>query len=155
MLVQNAIKITENYPEEFFLVSAHRHDYVSYTFKNGNTVSADGGAAYVRRATSGTSDKEYGQTWMEWCVDDKEPLYAIKEKLLWGTYGKNKEFSIKYVLLKNCETEHLHKILEQKSLGELYKKVMSIDFVFTKISWLNILDFNIFYLIACVNNRLI
>ena len=124
MLIQNAIKITENHPEEFFLVSAHRHDYVSYTFKNGNTVSADGGAAYVRRATSGTSNKEYGQTWMEWCVDDREPLYAIKEKLLWGTLGKSGKEPFKYVLLKNCETDHLQKILEQENIGALYKKVI-------------------------------
>jgi len=124
MIIQNAVKIMENFPDEYFLVSAHRHDYKTYTFKNGNSVSVDGGDSYYRRATSGNSDKGYGTLWMEWCVDDTEPLYAIKGKLLWGTYGKNGKSPLKYVLLKNCETAHLKMILKQPELGKLYSKVI-------------------------------
>ena len=125
MIIQNAIKITENHPEEYFLVSSHRHDYVTYTFKNGKSVSVDGGSGeggYLRRAY--TDKLDYGTLWMEWNVDDKEPLSAIKEKLLWGTYGKDGKSPLKYVLLKNCETEHLQLILKQPKLGKLYSKVI-------------------------------
>ena len=136
MLIQNAIKITENYPEEFFLVSAHRHDCNSYTFKDGSSIHVDGGVDYLKRGgtpskitkstNTGASHylKGYATNWVEWCVDDREPLYAIKEKLLWGTYGKSGKEPFKYVLLKNCETDHLQKILEQKNIGALYKKVI-------------------------------
>ena len=122
MLIQNAVKITENYPNIVYLVSAHRHDYNTYTFKDGSTVSVDGGNSYRRRAYSGKDS--YDTNWMEWCIDDTEPLYAIKEKLLWGTFGKSGKEPLKYVLLKNCETSHLEKILEQKNIGALYKKVI-------------------------------
>lgn len=109
MLIQNAIKITENHPEETFLVSANRHDFKQHTFKNGKTVAVDGGTEYVRRCYTDKSD--YGTDWMEWCVDDTEPLYAIKEKLLWGSHGKSGKEPLKYVLLKNCESEHLENII--------------------------------------------
>ena len=137
MLIQNAIKITENHPEEFFLVSAHRHDFKTYTFKDGSSISVDGGDSYIKRGgtpvksilkSTGTGASYYlggyATKWMEWCVDDKEPLYAIKEKLLWGTYGKDGKSPLKYVLLKNCETEHLEMILKQPKLGKLYSKVI-------------------------------
>ena len=52
MLIQNAVKITENHPDEFFLVSAHRHDYNKYTFKDGSFVAVDGGNFYVRRGSN-------------------------------------------------------------------------------------------------------
>lgn len=128
MLIQNAIKITEHYPEEFFLVSAHRHDFNNYTFKDGSSIAVDGGSGedgYIRRCgTPSKITKSTATNWMEWCIDDKEPLSAIKEKLLWGTYGKSGKEPFKYVLLDNCETEHLQKILEQENIGALYKKVI-------------------------------
>lgn len=122
MLIQNAIKITENHPDEFFLVSAHRHDYVSYTFKKGYSLAIDGGDSYQKFV--GDFTEGYGTDWVDWSLDDKVPFDTIKDRLLWGTYGKDGKSPLKYVLLKNCETGHLEKILEQKSLGALYKKVI-------------------------------
>jgi len=38
-------------PDGTILISQHRHDYVTYTDKNGLTYMADGGDAYLRRNT--------------------------------------------------------------------------------------------------------
>jgi hypothetical protein len=61
---------------------------------------------------------------MEWCLDDKEPLYAIKEKLLWGTYGKDGKGPHRYVRLVTCETSHLQAILETQKISDIYSKVI-------------------------------
>ena len=123
MIIQNAIKIMENYPEETFLVSLHRHDYQKYTFKSGEFVTVDGGNDYIRRGSSTKSN--YGTDWMEWIVDDKIPFDIIKSMLLWGTKGKKGDMPTHFVLLKNCETSHLKNILKtQKNISDLYKKVI-------------------------------
>lgn len=111
MLIQNAIKITENHPEEFFLVSEHQHHYNSYKFKSGESVAVDGGTAYTRRSFSTKSN--YGTDWMEWCLDSEEPFYTIKNRLLWGTRGKDGKQQLKYVRLVTCETDHLENILKE------------------------------------------
>lgn len=36
----------------------------------------------------------------------------IKNKLIWGTYGKSGKGKLKYIKLIDCETSHLEKILE-------------------------------------------
>lgn len=127
MIVQNAIVITENWPEVTYLVSSFRHDFKEYTFKNGKTIFVDGGRDYYRRGGSvlGTSGHGgYGVLWMEYCIDDNEPIYAIKKKLLWGTFGKNKKGPFKWVRLADCDVEHLHNILKTQPISPLYRKVI-------------------------------
>ena len=135
MIIQNAVKITENHPEEFFLVSAHRHDYNTYTFKNGNTISVDGGNEYIRRGGCNPIPSKhskaneqflngYATDWIEWCIDSGEPFDVIKSKLLWGTRGKDGKSPLKYVLLCKCETEHLEAILKTQVLSPAYAKVI-------------------------------
>ena len=130
MLIQNAIKITENHPEEIFLVSSHRHDFQQYRFKDGTTMFVDGGTDYVRR---GGDDVEkplegYATKWVDWCLDDKVPFDTIKARLLWGTRGKDGKQPLKYVRLAACETEHLEAILdympEGVGISPLYRNVI-------------------------------
>ena len=147
MIIQNAIKITENHPDEFFLVSTHVHDFKLYTFKNSHTVFVDGGNEYIRRGGTvlGASDfgetkgstvigkyTGYGTDWVEWCLDDTEPFYTVKDRLLWGTRGKDGKQPLKYVRLATCDVDHLQAILDYKSaydgtklnLSDIYVKVI-------------------------------
>jgi hypothetical protein len=56
---------------------------------------------------------------------------SIEEKMnnfIWGTYGKDGKSPLKYVLLKNCETDHLQNILANvKHIQSDTKKV--IEFI--------------------------
>ena len=120
MLIQNAIKIIEDLKNPSYIVSKNTHDYNSHTFKNGETVAVDGGPSYIRRC----GDLDNG-LYEEWNLDNTSSTTTIKNKLLWGTYGKSGKEPLKYVLLKSCETKHLKMILKQANLSELYQVVIN------------------------------
>lgn len=120
MIIQNAVKILENPNEDIFILSRNTHEYVSYTFKNGSILAVDGGPSYLRRC----GDMHTG-LYEEWSLEDTDPLETIKEKLVWGTYGKDGKGPFKYVLVKNCENDHLKMILKQSNLGAIYKTVIN------------------------------
>jgi hypothetical protein len=131
-IIQNAIKIVESYPEEVFLVSAHRHDFKQHVFKNGETIFVDGGNEYIRRGGSALGNgffpaKGYAELWVDWSLSDDIPLDVIAQKLLWGTRGKDGKQPLKYVRLASCETDHLQAILKNvPNLSDLYNQVINL-----------------------------
>jgi len=120
MIIQNAIKILEKPNEDIFILSRNTHDYVSYTFANGASIAADGGCSYIRRCGD-----LHTSLYEEWNLSDTDSLETIKNKLVWGTYGKDGNGPFKYVLVSKCETEHLEMILKQPKLGEIYKTAIN------------------------------
>lgn len=86
--------------------STHVHDYVtcSCPFR----VGADGGSDYLKRVG------DMSQI-IDLSVYDDSPKQVIKERLLWGTYGKEGKDQFKWVKLIDCTTEHLQGILNNVS----------------------------------------
>lgn len=130
MLIQNAVMITTEWPKQVFLVSSHRHDYRTYTFADGSTVSVDGGLDYVRRgfSTKGLAS-QYGVAWVEYNLDSTEPFSVIKHKLLWGTRGVDGKQPLTYVRLFDCTSKHLQAILDYpyppgKQLSPIHAEVI-------------------------------
>lgn len=128
--MQNAIKITEG-ESVTYLISRHRHDYKSYTFKNGTTISIDGGpdSGYVRYCGDrGIWDnpeivKYYG-------LNKDSPFKLCLELLLWGSLGKSGKDKIKFLPFKELGLSHLKAILEydnklKQNLSALQKKVIN------------------------------
>lgn len=140
-IIQNAIKITEN-KNITYLVSSHVHDFKTYTFKDGKEISIDGGRNYIKRAGDilninhnqflETPDSKY----VEWSLDDSQDFDLIKNRLLWGTYGKNGEKVLTYKLIKDLELDHLKNIIKENNkknndsskcvfnLSKIHKKVI-------------------------------
>lgn len=128
MIIQNAVMITEEWPEQIFLVSSHVHDFRTHVFRDGTSISVDGGHDYIRRCHP-VNFAGYGTKYVDFNLDDREPFFTIKHKLLWGTRGKDGRQPLKWVRLMDCSAEHLQAILDYpytdgKQLTPLYKEVI-------------------------------
>lgn len=132
MIIQNAIKIIDDPKEEKFIVSFSRHHFSQYRFADNTTIFTDGGLDYVRRGGSAFDDGVSGKCegkWIDWCLTESSPFDLVKERLLWGTSGKDGTQPVKYVRLMNCETSHLKAILVYKfpngsEINDIYRKVI-------------------------------
>ena len=110
-LIQNAIMT----PDGTIIHSREVHDYQEY-----DGYSVDGGNEYSR----------YG--YPDGCQNKFEPLFLYenddfdtkKEKILWGTYGKDGKQPFKWVKLINCEDDHLKAILKIH-ISDLYKDIIN------------------------------
>lgn len=119
-IIQNAVKITEE-DKETFLVSANRHDFVSYQFKDGSSFFIDGGKEYLRRGGTFLKDPRIEN----YSLDENHSFLVIKEKLLWGTRGKDGQGELTYKPIKDLDKDHLIAILETQNVSELYKEVIN------------------------------
>jgi ribosomal protein L32 len=100
-LIQNAVKCLECGE---IIQSTSRHDFVKCQCPNN--AMTDGGLEYHRYGAADMSKIEILS------IHRSEPFESIKKKLLWGTYGKKGGQPLKYVLLNDCESDHLHAILK-------------------------------------------
>lgn len=121
MIIQNALYIPEL---DEYIVSTHRHDYVSRTLKNGEIVATDGGCEYFRGTVNHPKVKK------EFHLVDTDNFNRIKWRLLWGTRGKDGKKPLKYIRLVDASTAHLKAILKyDKSLAvhlsDIQKKVIN------------------------------
>jgi hypothetical protein len=101
-LVSNKIRT----PDGTILQSHHRHDYKSYTDKNGKDYMVDGGLEYLRRIVH--DDAPY----QELSATLTDPFETIRESFCWGTRGKEGKDPVKWVELMNLETDHIQAILD-------------------------------------------
>ena len=89
-------------PSGAILQSKHRYDFVQD--EQGNFI--DGGiTGYIR--TGGPKEG-----WENLCVYSDDLHEKKRDSFYWGTYGKNGDNPVKYVLLKNLETDHIEAIIE-------------------------------------------
>jgi len=115
--------IIEDWPDVSFLVSSHVHDFRTHTFHDGTTISVDGGRDYIKRCGP-PNHAGYGTKWMEYSLGGAEPLDVIKQKLLWGTRGKDGKQPFRWVRLIDCSAEHLQAILDTQIISSLYRDVI-------------------------------
>lgn len=96
--------------------STHVHDFVTCTCPL--RIGADGGGDYLKRI--GDSSKI-----IELSLTDKSSIEEMKEKLLWGTYGKNGNEPLRWVKLCDCSTEHLQAILSNARPGIIHTNIIN------------------------------
>jgi len=100
-------------PDGTELISYHRHDYKTYKDKNGKFYSVDGGTSYLRRSFD---EQDYEELSI---VDDGSLDHeTIRNNLYWGTFGIEGDQPLKFVLLKDLDTDHIEAIID-----EGYKRV--------------------------------
>ena len=116
MIYQNAFRNKET--GEIF-ASTHVHDFQGCTFSDGTTFFVDGGTEYLRCGGNGTLHESLTLT-----SDDS--IEEIQSKLIWGTRGPLGDQPLKLVLLCECETDHLNKILMLADLSELYRNTIQL-----------------------------
>lgn len=112
-LVYNAIRT----PDGTVLESKHRHDYNVYVDKNGKEYMVDGGLDYTRRNVY--DDAPY-QELSVYLTDGHD---KVREVVKWGTYGKDGNQPLSYILLKDMSTEHIQACLDNvKTMHPAYKE---------------------------------
>ena len=92
-------------PDKTKLQSFHRHDYKTHTDANGEEYMIDGGLDYVR-----TSMNKHPAVYHTITMDD--PHHLRREHFHWGTYGKQGNEPLRWVALKDMETDHIQAILD-------------------------------------------
>ena len=104
-------------PDGTELTSWDRHDYKSYTDKNGYAYVVDGGTSYLRRAMSEGAPE--AEELSQYLSDDHA---HNREYFNWGTYGKGALDQYHRVFLKDLDTDHIENILktEGRRLGDSY-----------------------------------
>jgi len=112
-LVYNAIRT----PDGTVLESMHRHDYNVYVDKNGKEYMVDGGLDYTRRNVHADAPYEELSVYL---TDGHD---SVREVVKWGTYGKDGNQPLTYILLKDMSTEHIEACLENvPSMHPTYKE---------------------------------
>lgn len=99
-LIYNALRT----PDGTILESSSRHDYKEYTDENGKTYMVDGGLDYIRRSVH--------EDQVDISVYDDDSHELIREKLTWGTYGKNGDQPFRRVKLSEMETAHIEAVIQ-------------------------------------------
>ncbi len=119
-IIQNAI---QNLESGEIIVSSHQHDFVTTSFKDGTTLSCDGGNSYFRRVGD---IKTRDIKWKDISLTNSDPITKLKRNLVWGTRGIDGNEPLKYVFLKNCDKNHLKSILKSQNQikGTIYSKVI-------------------------------
>lgn len=107
-------------PLGVILQSKHRYDFVQDD--DGNFL--DGGIAEYNMRFGGP---ETVKNWENLCVYSTDPHEKKREFFYWGTYGKNGDNLVKYVLLKDLDTDHVEAIIETQWHLPEHIKDMFID----------------------------
>ena len=110
-LIQNAMKT----PDGTIIVSRDVHDYQEY---DGYMV--DGGLEYSRVGWPDGGQYKYEPLFLY----ENDDFETKKERLVWGTYGKDGKQPLKWIKLIDCEDNHLKAILKIH-IGDLYKDVIT------------------------------
>lgn len=102
IILRNAIRT----PDGTVLESKSRHDYRTYTDKNGETYMVDGGHDYLRRSVN----NEPAESLDEYLTDDHE---NNRLWFRWTSYGKNGDGPAKTQALKDMDTDHIRAIVDR------------------------------------------
>lgn len=91
-------------PDGHALYSFHRHDYVEHTQEDGREYILDGGDAYIR---SGGSDRSYTVRQLTL----PEDFHLLRNKMTWGSYGKNGDKPLTRRSISKLTTDHLNNLM--------------------------------------------
>ena len=117
-------------PDGTVIESRHRHDYVTYKDANGKEYMLDGGLDYVRASMNG--DEEFISVTLEDGHD------KVREYLTWGTRGVNGDQPLRYVKLKDMDTDHIQACLEtQFQMRKAYQTAMENELEYRGVPYDN------------------
>lgn len=114
-------------PDGTILQSFNRHDYKTHSDENGHTYMVDGGCDYLRRNV--VNEAPY----KELSVYSDDPHEMIRESMHWGTRGVNGDQPLKYIPLKDMDTDHIQACLDtQKFMHPHFRVAMQNELKYRK-----------------------
>jgi hypothetical protein len=118
-IILNQIKT----PDGTILKSMHRHDYVTYTDKNGLEYMVDGGSDYLRR----TLQKDLDQAYEELTIYSDDSFETIRENFHRGGRGKDGTEPLTWVPMSKMSDVWLLASItynEDRGMGESFANEM-------------------------------
>jgi len=97
-------------PDGTVLQSFHRHDYKTYTDKNGKEYMVDGGLDYTRRFVHDDAPYE------ELSVNLADGHDKVRQAFCWGTRGIDGKQRLTWLPLCNMTTDHIKAILDTQTI---------------------------------------
>lgn len=100
-IIQNAVYVPS---QRTYYVSAHVHDFIPFSVGDEEHF-IDGGTDYFRSTLldSAKADKLV----VDYCLTSANTLDEIRQKLLWGTYGKDGRQPLAWLPISELSVEHL------------------------------------------------
>jgi predicted phosphohydrolase len=96
-------------PDGTIIQSRHRHDYQTHIDTvSGETYMIDGGNNYLRRSVNKM------EATLE-CIMSNDSHDKIREVMTWGTRGKSGRDPLKWVFLKDMDTNHIEAVLDTQT----------------------------------------
>lgn len=108
-------------PDGTVLKSMHRHDYVTYTDKNGLEYMVDGGTDYLRRNTHD------GAPYEELTIYEDAPFEIIRENYCRGGRGKDGTQPLTWVPMSQMNDNWLAACIvynEERGMGNSFANAM-------------------------------
>lgn len=113
-------------PDGTILWSKHRHDYLEYKDKNGETYVLDGGNDYVRSSVNKEPMKNL-------CIHSDGTFELEREWVVWGrNYDKNmnKLPKTEWIPVKDLDEDHIFKVLELKNIPNFHRRLLEEEIIF-------------------------
>lgn len=109
-------------PDGTILQSYYGHDYKTYLDKNGYMYMVDGGNEYLRRTIVDQAPYE------ELSVTVADPHEDIRAAFHWGTRGKEGREPLRWVALKDMDTDHIQAVLDtQTHIADWVRDIMNVE----------------------------
>jgi hypothetical protein len=108
-------------PDGTILKSMHRHDYVTYTDKNGLEYMVDGGTDYLRRNVNESAQHE------ELTIYSDAPFKVIRENYCRGGRGKDGTQPLTWVPMNQMNDNWLAACIvynEERGMGDSFANEM-------------------------------
>lgn len=122
LLLRSAIRT----PDGTVLVSRTTHDYKTHTDTvSGEVYILDGGCSYLRTSIN----KVPAEDLSIYSTDSHE---KIRENVDWGSYGKEGEEPLHYILLKDLTDEHLRSLTKYKGASKIMRVIFENEVAYRK-----------------------
>lgn len=118
-IIQNAVYIPS---QRRYYKSANRHDFVTFTV-NGEQHFIDGGIDYIR--SSVIENPKTRSMVIDYNLSSMSTPDDIRQKLLWGTYGKKGNKPLTWKLVRNLSIGHLKAIVDTQPISPDTRAIMS------------------------------
>ena len=117
-LLRNAIQT----PDGTILESRTRHDYKEHKDANGWVYMNDGGLDYHRRIINKNLPE------LNLCLTEADPHAMVREKVTWGTYGKEQDQPLSHIAIMDMTDGHLQAVLDtQKNMYPQIRNLMEAE----------------------------
>lgn len=121
-LIKNSIRT----PDNTVLTSKNQHDFKSHKDTKSNELYfTDGGTNYIRRSINKIPYEDLS-------LYSDDPFEKLRERLEWGSRGKNGDEPLQYKSISNMSTKHINAVLLNCRVSDYMKEIFEKEIEYRK-----------------------